>query len=139
MDHSTLFAGGTIIFTIVIIVISLAAAIIPLVLILRYVSKMSAKNQALMTNGIPAQARVVQMGPTGMTINDAPQMNLVLEVHPPQQPGYRGAAAPFMANVQALIPVYAMGRVQPGAMVPVRFDPANAMNVAIDLRSMGFM
>lgn len=139
MDDSTLFAGGTIIFTIVIIVFSFAAAIVPMVLIFRYISKMSAKNQALMATGIAAQARVMQMGPTGMTINNSPQMNLVLEVHPPPQPGYRGAAAPFMATVQALIPVYAMGRVQPGAMVPVRFDPANAMNVAIDLRSMGFM
>jgi hypothetical protein len=139
MDETTLFAGGTILFTIVIIVVSLAAAIIPMVLVFRWLGKMGAKNQALMNNGVAAQARVVQMGPTGLTINDAPQMNVVLEVHPPPQPGYRGAAAPFMATVQALVPIYAMGRVQPGAMLPVKFDPMNPMNVAIDFRSMGFM
>jgi hypothetical protein len=44
-----------------------------------------------------------------------------------------------MATVQALIPIYAMGKVQPGAFVPVRFDPMNPMAVAIDFRAMGFM
>jgi hypothetical protein len=44
-----------------------------------------------------------------------------------------------LATVQAFIPVYAMGRIQPGALVPVRFDPMNPARVAMDLRGMGFM
>jgi hypothetical protein len=44
-----------------------------------------------------------------------------------------------MATVQAFVPIYAMGRVQPGTMVPVRFDPMNPQRVAIDFRGMGFM
>lgn len=141
MDETAIFAGGTIIFTLVIVVFSLAATIIPLVLVFRWLSKMKNQNQQILMTGIAAQARVVQMGPTGMTVNDAPQMNIVVEVHPPPMPGYREAAPPFMANLQALVPVYAMGRVQPGAMVPVRFQsqPGMPPQVAIDFRAMGFM
>ena len=141
MDETALFAGGTIIFTLVIVVFSIAATVIPLVLVFRWLAKMKNQNQQILMTGIPAQARVVQMGPTGMTVNDAPQMNIVVEVHPPPMPGYREAAPPFMANLQVLVPVYAMGRVQPGAMVPVRFQaqPGMPPQVAIDFRSMGFM
>jgi len=139
MEHEGLLVGGTIVFTILIIVFSLAVTIIPLVLVFRWLAKTRASNQQLLVTGVPAQARIVAMGPTGLTVNDAPQMNLSVEIHPPQMPGYRGHAAPFMATVQAFLPVYAMGRIQPGATVPVRFDPMNPQRVAIDLRSMGFM
>lgn len=143
MDE-THFAIGTIVFTLVIILVSFAACIIPIVLVFKYIGKMSAKNAAIMNNGVPAQARVVQMGPTGMTINDAPQMNIVLEIHPAQgnpaaYRGFAGPTAPFTATIQCLVPVYAMGRIQPGAMVPVKYDPVNPMSAAIDFRAMGFM
>jgi hypothetical protein len=131
--------GGTILITVVIIVVSIAATVIPLVLVFRWLGKMRGANQQVLMNGIPAQARVTQMGPTGLTVNDAPQLNVVLEVYPPQSPGYRAPAAPFVAAIQAFVPIYAMGRIQPGAMVPVRFDPMNPQNVAIDFRGMGFM
>lgn len=137
MDESALFAGGTILFTLIIVVVSIAATVIPLVLVFRWMGKMKANNDQLMMTGMPGQARIVQMGPTGMTINDAPQMNITMEVQP-SMPDYRGAATPFMANLQALVPIYAMPRVQPGQMVPVRFDPMNPTRIAIDFRSMGF-
>ncbi|MBS2013288.1 MAG: hypothetical protein JST00_10400 [Deltaproteobacteria bacterium] len=137
-DHTGLLAGGTILFTIVIIIFSLVVTIVPIVLILRFVMKMKQNNDQILMTGVPAQARVTHISPTGMTINDAPQLNIGLEVHPPQGGGYRGAPMPFMAQVQALVPIYAMARIQPGAMVAVRFDPANPARVAIDFRSMGF-
>jgi hypothetical protein len=139
MDEQGAIIGGTILFTIVIIVVSIAATVIPIVLIFRWLGKMRGANQQLLMNGIPAQARVVQMGATGLTVNESPQLNVVLEVHPPQGPGYRAPAVPLMATIQAFVPVYAMGRVQPGTFVPVRFDPMNPQNVAIDFRGMGFM
>jgi hypothetical protein len=139
MDEQGAFIGGTIIFTIVTIVVSLLATIIPIILVFRWLGKMRGANQQVLMTGIPAQARVIQMGPTGLTVNDAPQLNVVLEVHPPPAPGYRAPAMPFMASIQAFVPIYAMGRIQPGAMVPVRFDSMNPQNVAIDFRGMGFM
>ena len=111
---------------------------LPRIFLFKFLAKSSAKNQQLMATGVPAQARVIQMGATGMTINDAPQMNLVLEVHPPQDGSYRGNAAPFNATIQVLVPVYVMPRVQPGSMIAVRFDPMNPANVALDMRAMGF-
>jgi hypothetical protein len=137
-DSGALFAGGAVLITIIVSIVSIAATVIPLIFLFKFLAKNSAKNQQLMATGIPAQARVIQMGPTGMTINDAPQMNLVLEVYPPPNVGYRGGSAPFTANVQALVPVYVMPRVQPGSTVAVRFDPNNPMNVALDMRAMGF-
>jgi hypothetical protein len=137
-DPSALFAGGTVLITILIAVVSIAATLIPVVILFRLLSKNAAKNRQLMATGIPAQARVIQMGPTGMTINNAPQMNLVLEVYPPPNVGYRGGSAPFTANLQAIVPVYVMPRVQPGATVAVRFDANNPMNIALDMRAMGF-
>jgi len=140
MDEQGALIGGTVVFTIVIIVFSIAATVIPIVLVFRWLSKMKGANDDILMRGVPAQGRVVQMGPTGLTVNDAPQMNIMVEVTPPMQQGYRGGASgPFMANVQAFVPIYAMGRVQPGSMVNVRFDPMNPMRVAIDFRSMGFM
>lgn len=138
-DHGSLIAGGTIVFTLLIIAFSMVVTIVPIVLVFRYIAKMNGANQQLLMTGVPAQARVVQMGPTGMSINGAPQMNLVVEVYPPAMPGYRGSPAPFTATVQALVPVYAMGRVQPGATVPVRFNPGMPSQVAVDFRAMGFV
>lgn len=140
MDEQGAIIGGTILFTIVIIVFSIAATVIPIVLIFRWLSKMKGASDDILMRGIPAQGRIVQIGQTGLTINDAPQLNIMMEVTPPMQQGYRGGTTgPFMANVQALVPIYAMARLQPGSMVNVRFDPMNPMRVAIDFRSMGFM
>jgi cytochrome c biogenesis factor len=139
MDEEHLLVGGTVLITIVIIVVSLAATIIPIIFLLKKLGNISAGNQQLLMTGIPAQARVVTLGQTGLSVNNSPQMNVTLEIHPPQSPGYRGAAAPWVATVQSFIPMHAMGRVQPGGFVNVRFDPMNPMRVAIDFRSMGFV
>lgn len=139
MEDSSLLVGGTVIFTIVIIVFSLVVTIVPLILVFKWMSKMKGERQALLANGAPGQARILQLGPTGLTVNDAPEMNLVLEVHPSPSPTYRGGSPPFMVNTKAFVPIYAMARVQPGAMVPVRFNPQNPSQLAIDFRSMGFM
>lgn len=91
-----------------------------------------------LAQGVPANARIVQVGSTGLTVNDSPQLQVTMEVQPPPAPGYRADAAPFMATTSILVPVYAMARVCPGATVPVRFDPSTPANVAIDFRAMGF-
>lgn len=133
-----LLAGGTAIMTFIIVVVCMAACVIPVVLILKKIGNMSAARQRLLQTGVPANARIVQVGPTGLTVNDAPQLNVVMEVTPPPSPGYRSGPASFMATAAELIPLYALGRIAPGATVPVRFDPAAPTNVAIDFRAMGF-
>jgi len=130
---------GVIVFTIVIIIVSIAAAIIPVVLILKFLGNMSGQRQQLLATGIPAQARVVQLGMTGTTINDNPLLQIVLEVQAGQSPGYRGGPTSFVASTQMLVPMIAMPRVQPGSVVPVRYSPTNPQEITIDFRSMGFM
>lgn len=138
MDEGHLIAGGTILFTIVIILFSLVVTIVPVVLVFRWIAKMKGENQQLLMTGVPAQARIVQVGATGLTVNDAPQLQLTLEVQPPPGAGYRGSSTPFAANVRALVPVFAMARIQPGQVIAVRFNPHNPTQVAIDFRAMGF-
>ncbi|AKU98404.1 hypothetical protein AKJ09_05068 [Labilithrix luteola] len=102
---------------------------------------LDARNRALLASGVPAEARVIRMGPPpGVQFGNKSEMNLVLvvEVHPGRQPGYRDAASPFLAEVFAVIPRYAMSSVRPGGTLAVRFDPTNPMNVAIDLGAMGY-
>jgi hypothetical protein len=142
MEHVGISEWMIVLFTIIIIVISFAAAIIPMVLVFKYIAKMSGQKQQLLATGQPAQARVIQMGHTGTTINDSPMVQLMLEVHPqpvqgPQ--GYRGAPPPFQTQAQILVPMLALPRVQPGAMIPVRYNPQNPQELTIDFRAMGFM
>jgi len=99
---------------------------------------MSAANARLLSQGVPANARIMQVGATGLTVNSAPQLQLTMQVQPPPAPGYRDAGAPFTATTSVLVPIYAMARVVPGATVPVRFDPDAPSNIAIDFRAMGF-
>lgn len=132
---------GVIIVTLLIIVLSMAAAIIPMVLVFKYISKMSGQKQQLLATGQPAQARIIQMGDTGTRINHDHVVQLLLEVHPqPMQgpQGYRGAMPPFQTQAQLLVPMMALPRVQPGAMVPIRYNPQNPQEVTIDFRAMGF-
>lgn len=133
-----LLAGGTVAFTLLIIAFSLVVTIVPVVLILKKLSGMSANNDRLMWSGIPANARIMRVGSTGLTVNSAPQLEVTMEVQPPPAPGYRQASAPFTAMTSVLVPIYAMARIIPGATVPVRFDAQAPTNIAIDFRAMGF-
>lgn len=133
-----LLAGGTAIMTLIIIAVSVTACIVPVIVVLKKLGGMSANRQRLLQTGVPANARIVQVGPTGLTVNDAPQLNVVMEVTPPPSPDYRSSPAPFTATSAELVPLFALGRIAPGATIPVRFDPAAPANVAIDFRAMGF-
>ena len=139
MNEGTLVAGGSVLVTLIITFVTMVAVIVPIVLVLKRLGGMSAANTRLLTQGVPAQARILQVGATGLTVNDAPQLKVTLEVQPPASPGYRGSSGPFTATSSLLVPLFAMARVVPGAVVPVRFDPAAPANVAIDLRAMGFV
>ncbi|MEZ4407069.1 MAG: hypothetical protein R3A52_11400 [Polyangiales bacterium] len=80
--------------------------------------------QRLLATGAEGTARVVGLRETGMLVNHHPQVALDLEVQSPQ--GHR-----FMAKCLALVSPMAAPRVQPGCVVPVRFDPANLAHVAV--------
>ncbi len=79
----------------------------------------------LQKNGIPGTARIVEVRDTGVTINNNPQVKLILEVK--NSFGQR-----YTAETRALVSRINPGAYVPGMEVPVKIDPKNEMNVVLD-------
>ena len=79
----------------------------------------------LMATGAPGSARVLSLEGTGTLINNAPQVVLGLEIHPST------GGSPFVTRCVSIVSQLKIPQVQPGCMVPVRFDPMNPQNVAL--------
>lgn len=86
--------------------------------------KQSQERQRLLTTGMPAGGRVLQLMDTGMLVNNNPQVRIIVEVQMPGRP-------PYQADTTMVLSMLAVPRVQPGCMVNLRVDPMNPANVAI--------
>ena len=86
------------------------------------VDELTAKAQ-LAQNGIPAQARIVSMRPTGAMINYNPQVQASLEV--------QGPSGPYLVHTLAVISQMYIPQFQPGATVMIRVNPQNPQDVAV--------
>jgi hypothetical protein len=86
----------------------------------------AAVSQAILMNGVPATAKVLQLMDTGTTVNDNPMARLLLEVQMQYQ-------APYHAQVQMLVPRLKLGQIQPGMNVMVKVDPRDPSKVAVAL------
>jgi hypothetical protein len=86
-----------------------------------------ARNNALLTSGEPAQATVLQLWDTGVSLNDNPQVGLLLEVRPQNRPAYQVQTKSFISRLK-------VSQVQTGALVAVKVDPTDPAKVALDLR-----
>jgi len=86
--------------------------------------------KALQETGEPAEATILEIWDTGMTVNDDPVVRFLLEVHPAGKPGYQ-------AETKLRISRLAISRFQPGAVVPVRIDPGHPKHVALDIYDFG--
>lgn len=80
---------------------------------------------AILKTGEPATALIKSVSDTGVTINNAPQVALLLEVRPKFKP-------PYEAKVRTLVSRINPNLFQPGMTVAVKFDPNNPAAVAID-------
>jgi hypothetical protein len=81
----------------------------------------------LRASGIPAQAEVLSIWETGITINDDPVIGIRLWVLAENQ-------APFEASIpKALIGRLQVPQLQPGSHVPVIYDPNNPSRVGLDI------
>ncbi len=67
-------------------------------------------------NGVTAQATVLKVWDTGVSINDNPQVGLQLEVSP-------AGANPFQAETKTVVSRLNVSLVQPGVTAEVRYDP----------------
>jgi hypothetical protein len=116
------------IITIVILAVVFGTVILPLI-------RRSAERTRLLRTGEQAQARIVGLGDTGVKINGNPQVAIQLEVHPSGTgANYReGPRQPYQAQCVMTVSYLAIPRIQPGMMVPVRFDPADPSKVTIEM------
>ncbi|PWT87530.1 MAG: hypothetical protein C5B54_12230 [Acidobacteria bacterium] len=92
------------------------------------VNKWDGVSQAkeLQKTGQPAEATVVQIWDTGMTVNNDPVIGLLLEVHPTNGEAYQTKTKALVSRVH--IPQF-----QPGAVLPVRVDPKDPNRVSVDV------
>ena len=77
--------------------------------------------------GVPAQAEILSIGETGLTVNDNPVITLDVEVRPADRPPYRGTIKRLLVS-RLEVPQF-----QPGRVIPVRFDPRDPSRVSFDL------
>ena len=80
-------------------------------------------------SGQSGEATIVSLSEGGPYVNDRPALTLELDVHLPGRDPYRAQAR---QTVGRLI----IGRLQPGATIPVRVDPDDSAAVVVDEPSM---
>jgi hypothetical protein len=84
------------------------------------------ENREIRKVGVPAEALVVRIWETGMTVNDDPVVGFDLEVH-------AEGKEPYLAQATARIPIIFIPQVQPGHRLAVKYDPADPKRVALDI------
>ena len=118
--------AGTSILTIVLVcggsLISLAVTIAVTLVLIRFIRKSMGQDRKIVENGIPARAKILSVRQTGVMINNQPQVEFQLEVHPP-------SGMPYQAQAKAVVSLVQIPQVQPGAEVAVKIDPTDPSKV----------
>jgi hypothetical protein len=81
-------------------------------------------------DGVAAGARVLRVRDTGVSVNDDPQVELLLEVTPP------GGGASFQAEGKIFVPRLQAAMARPGILAEVEFDPKNPKRLKITALSL---
>lgn len=79
----------------------------------------------LQKTGLPGRARILEVRDTGVTINNNPQVKLVLEVK-------NSFGQTYTTQCRVLVSRINPNAYMPGMEVPVKIDPKNEQNVVID-------
>lgn len=93
------------------------------------IDNMSGVSQAkdLQAHGIAAEATIVKIWDTGITVNGDPVIGMQVEVRPADRPAYEATIE------KTLISRLDVPQFQPGKVIAVRFDPKDATKVAADV------
>jgi hypothetical protein len=83
--------------------------------------------KALQATGVAAEATVLRIWDTGITVNQDPVIGMEVEVRPADGKSWK-ATIP-----KSLISRLDVPRVQPGQVVEVRYDPHDTSLVALDM------
>lgn len=76
--------------------------------------------------GLPAKGKVLKIWETGIRVNDNPVVGFLLEIH-------AEGMAPYEAETKALISILWIPQIQPGAVLPVKYDPEDPSRIALDI------
>jgi hypothetical protein len=79
----------------------------------------------LLKTGVSARAVIKQVSDTGVTVNNNPQIKLLLEVSPPM-------GVPYLVETKMIISRLQPGLYQPGMELAVKIDPDDKDKVAVD-------
>lgn len=79
----------------------------------------------LQKTGLPGTARILEVKDTGVTINNNPQVKLILEVK-------NSLGQKYNSQCRVLVSRINPWAYQPGMEVPVKIDPNNEQNVVLD-------
>ncbi|MGQ0737566.1 MAG: hypothetical protein ACT4OJ_00755 [Bacteroidota bacterium] len=79
----------------------------------------------LQKTGLPGKAIILEVRDTGVTINNNPQVKLVLEVK-------NSFGQKYNTQCRVLVSRINPGAYMPGMEVPVKIDPKNELNVVLD-------
>jgi hypothetical protein len=75
--------------------------------------------------GVSAQATILQVSDTGVTVNNSPQIKMLLQVTPP-------TGMPYQVETKILISRLQTYAYQAGMVVPVKIDPNDKNLIALD-------
>lgn len=86
-----------------------------------------ADTKALQETGVAAEAVIVKIWDTGITVNDDPVIGMEVEVRPAE-------GEPWSATIpKSLISRLDIPQFQPGQSVQVRYDPQDRSRVGLDV------
>ena len=108
----------------IIAVISALGFLIPRVVLPYFVKGQTLTRELMQGKGRPAQALILQIRDTGVTLNENPQVEFSLEVRPE-------GASPYQAQTTALVSRLSVQKYQPGAIISVLYDPSDPSRVAV--------
>jgi hypothetical protein len=86
-----------------------------------------AQARRLHAAGLEAQATVLKVWDTGITVNEDPVVGLEVEVYPKDAPSFRATI------LKSLVSRIDLSRFQPGQVIPVRYDAKDPKQIALDL------
>jgi hypothetical protein len=86
--------------------------------------KQAQEEQRLLQTGAPATGQIMAVNQTGTYINQQPQVQIVVMVHPQ-------GGQPYQAQLTKVVSMFETAQYQIGAQVHVRYDPQNPAKIAI--------
>jgi hypothetical protein len=98
------------------LIIAIVSFVVMLAALVGSVLLSKSANESLRRTGLAAQAKVLAVDDTGITINKNPVARIKLEVYPL-------SGTPFEAVAEELISRLEVGRISPGVQVTVRYNP----------------